>query len=229
VTQILETNSNFVPQEKVERFEFIDNNLNLTNHEKVAVFSGFSVNSGKNTLRELFNTFWEMSNNLGANSFTVDTVERVADIISVQISVYYLDSTTLEDNFSLYPKNMIYVFGNLDAKNGSTRRIRLDRQRVELAPLEYVEFQNEIGKYTRVSIGGFAGTRVDIFGREGRLPMYLSFGGLKVGPSLGPTFNPNPSVGISISTGNIHPIQMNIGQFLISILTKKELYSTASN
>jgi hypothetical protein len=214
--QIIEKNDNYTPKEKVEKFEFIDKNLNLTNQEKIAVLKGYSVNTGKNTLMSLFNTFWEMSNKLGANSYIVDKMEKISDTVYVQISTYYLDNTAFEDNFNLYPKNMVYIFGDIDVKKGKTKKIKLNGQKVELTPLEYAESQNEIGKYLTVGIGGFLGAKVDIYGTEERLPAYLSFSGFGIGPG---NFN---QISISFNTGRIYPVEMNFGQFLISILTKKE-------
>ena len=214
--QVIEKNDNFAQKEKVEKFEFIDKNLNLTNHEKIAVLKGYSVNSGKSTLINLFNTFWETSNKLGANSYFIDIVEKTSDTIYVQISAYYLDNMSFEDNFKLYPKNMVYVFGDLDIKKGSTKKIKLKGQKIELNPLEYVASQNEVGKYVTVSIGGFLGAKVDIFGREERLAECLSLAGFGIGPG---SFN---QVSVSFNTGRIYPVKMNFGQFLINILTKKE-------
>jgi hypothetical protein len=214
---VLEFNeeSQLNPGKKVERFESIDPKLNLTKHERIAVLSGYSVNSGRNTLRGLFSAFWEKSNSLGANAFIVDKVERVGNVISVQISVYYLDDTTLEYNLSLYPTNMVYVFGDLDVQNRN-RRIRLNGERIEIAPLEFIAHQNHTGERARVSIGGFTGARVDIQGAEGRLPMYLSLSGFGVGVG-GNVHQP----GIQFNTGRIYPVEMNLGQFLLSVLTKK--------
>ena len=214
--QIIEKNENYVQKEKVEKFEFIDKNLNLTNREKIAVLKGYSTNYGKNTLISLFNKLWEMSNKFGANSYFIDKVERVADTIYVQISTYYLDNMTFEDNFKLYPQNMVYVFGDLDIKKGTTKKIKLNENKVELAPFEYIGAQNEVGKYLTVSIGGFLGAKVDIKGREERLPMYLSLTGFGIGPG---SFN---QVSVSFNTGRIYPVDMNFGQFLIYIMTKKE-------
>jgi len=214
--QVIEKNDNYSQKEKVEKFEFIDNNLNLTNREKIAVLKGYSTNSGKNTLITLFNKFWETSNKFGANSYLIDKVERVSDTIYVQISIYYLDNMTFEDNFKLYPQNMVYVFGDLDIKKGTTKKIKLNRNKVDLAPFEYIEAQNEVGKYLSVSIGGFLGAKVDIKGREERLPMYLSLTGFGIGPG---SFN---QVSVSFNTGRIYPVNMNFGQFLIHIMTKKE-------
>ncbi|MDR1552658.1 MAG: hypothetical protein LBS69_04245 [Prevotellaceae bacterium] len=213
--QIIERNDNYTPKEKVEKFEFIDKNLNLTNQEKLVVLKGYCVNAGKNTLISLFNTFWEMSNKQGANSYFIDNVDRVSDTIYVQISAYCLDDSVLNDNFKLYSKNMVYVFGDMDVKKGNTKKIKLNGQKVELAALEYVESQNEVGKYVTVSIGGFLGAKVSIYGKEDRLPEYLSLNGFGIGPG---NFN---QISIRFNTGRIYPVKMNLGQFLISILTKK--------
>ena len=219
--QIIEKNENFIQKEKVEKFEYIDKNLSLTNLEKIVVLKGYSVNSEKNTLSTLFNTFWKVSNEFGANSYFIDVVENVSDTIYVQISAYYLDNRTIEDNFKLYPQNMVYAFGDLDAKKGNKRKIKINRQKIELHPLEYVEIQNEVGKYLTVSIGGFFGAKTDIKGIEERLPVYLSFKGFGVGPgNFNPTNFNQPS--ISFNTGRIFPVDMNFGQFLINIFEKRE-------
>jgi len=210
--RVIEKNENYIRKEKVEEFEFIDKNLNLTNHAKIAVLKGYSVNSGRNTLIGLFNVFWKESNKLGANSYFIDKVESISDTTYVQISVYYLDNKILNDNFKLYPKNMVYVFGDLDIREGSTKKIKLNGKKVELSPLEYIESQNEVGKYVTVSIGGFLGAKVDIYGREERLSVYLSLNGFEIGPG---SFN---QISIRFNTGRIYPIKMNFGQFLVSIL-----------
>jgi hypothetical protein len=67
-----------------------------------------------------------------------------------------------------------------------------------------------------VGIGGFLGAKVDIYGREERLPVYLSLNGFGIGPG---SFN---QISVSFNTGRIYPVEMNFGQFLINILPKKE-------
>ena len=156
-----------------------------------------------------------MSNTFGANSYFIDKVERTSDTIYVQISAYYLDNTTFANNLKMYPQNIVYVFGDFDVKKGKTMKLKLNGENVELAPFEYIESQNEVGKYVTVSIGGFLGAKVDIKGREERLPEYLLLGGAGVGPG-------NSSQSGSSHTGRIYPLEMNFGQFLIYSLTKKE-------
>ena len=214
--QIIEKNDNFTQKEKVVKFEFINENFDLIKHEKVAVLKGYSKCSGagKNSLRRLFDKFKKMSNKLGANSYVIDTVERTSDAIFMQISVYYFDNATFEDNLKMFPKNIVYVFGDFDIKRGKTLKFNLNGESIELANFQYIEAQNEVGKYVTVSIGGFLGAKVEIYGKEERLPEYLLLGGAGVGPG-------NSSQSISVSTGQIYPLQMNWGQFLINVLTKK--------
>ena len=114
--QIIEKNDNFTQKEKVVKFEFINENFDLIKHEKVAVLKGYSTcsGSGKNSLRRLFDKFKKMSNKLGANSYFIDIVERTSDTIFIQISVYYFDNTAFEKNLKMFPKNIVYVFGDFD-------------------------------------------------------------------------------------------------------------------
>ena len=210
--QIIEKNDNYIKKEKVDKFEFINKNLSLTNCEKIAVLKGYSTNTGKIIL---FRKFKKMSNKFGANSYFIDNVEHASDTIYVEISVYYLDNATLEDNLKMYPQNMVYVFGDFDVKKGKTMKFKINGENVELAPFEYIESQNEVGKYFIVSIGGFLGAKVDIIGREERLPEYVALGGAGVGSG-------NSGQSVSFHSGEIYPLKMNFGQFLIHILKKKE-------
>jgi hypothetical protein len=214
--EIIAQNSKFIPRVKVERFDFIDNNFNLANQTKIAILKGYSINSETNNLVGLFNLFWEISNRLGANTYLVDKVERVSDTVYVRISIYYLDNTALDDIYVLYPKNRVYIFGDLDAKKGKTKIIKLNGQKIAISPLEYIEYQNLIGKYASISIGGSLGSKVDIYGEEERLPVCLSLNGFKVGIGI------NNSISLRFNTGSIYRVEMNFGYFLTSILTLKK-------
>ena len=213
--QVIEQNENYIKKETVEIFEFIADGFDLTNYEKIVVLEGITVNSGKNTLVSLFNYLWKTANDYGANAYKIDRVEMISGDTHIQISTYHIDEEELEKNLSLYPKNKVYVFGDLDVKKGKGKRINLNKQRVELSPLEYVSYQNEVGKYTTVGIGGLLGAKVDIFGKEERLPVYLSLNGFGIGPGN------NFEISLSFNTGRIHPVDMNFGQFLINILTER--------
>ena len=182
--QVIEQNENYIKKETVEIFEFIADGFDLTNYEKIVVLEGYTINSGKNTLVSLFNSFWETSNDYGANAYKIDRIEKKSDTTHVQISTYHFNEKVFEDNFRLYQKNMVYVFGDLDVKKGKPKKIRLNKQRVELSPFEYISYQNEVGEYATVSIGGFLGAKVDFFEKEERLPVYLSLNGFGIGPGI---------------------------------------------
>ena len=214
--QVIECNEDYMKKETAEDFEFIDDGFDLTNYEKLVVLKGYTSNSGKNTMVSLFNHFWKTANDYGANAYKIDRIETILGNIHVQISSYHFNDKSLEDNFSLYPKNKVYIFGDLDVKKGKQKKISLNKQKVELSPFEYISYQNEVGKYTTVGIGGLLGAKVDIYGKEERLPVYLSLNGFSVGPG---NYN---EISLSFNTGRIYPVDMNFGQFLINILTEKQ-------
>ena len=213
--KVIEQNEDYIKKETSDKFEFINEGFDLTNCEKIVVLEGFTINSGKNTLVSLFNYFWKIANDYGANAYKIDKIETISGTTHIQISAYHFDEKAFEKNFSQYLKNKVYVFGDLDVKKGKTKKINLNKQKVELSPLEYISYQNEVGKYATVSIGGLLGAKVDIFGKEERLPVYLSLNGFRIGPGN------NYEIGLSFNTGRIYPIDMNFGQFLINILAEK--------
>jgi len=215
--QIIEHNADYVKEKTVKEFEFIDNDFDLTDYEKVAVLKGCTVSSGKNTLVKLYKDFKKTSNEFGANAYKIDMVKKNSDTIHIQISSYYFDEKAFEDNFMLYPKNMVYIFGDLDVKNLKAKKVKLNGQKMELPSFEYISYQNEVGEYATVSVGGVTGHSVRIQGKEGRLPEYLSLKGF----GLAPSFGYGGGMGISLSTGRIYDVDMDFGQFLINILTKK--------
>jgi hypothetical protein len=63
-----------------------------------------------------------------------------------------MDEQAMKANFDLYPRNMVYVFGDHNKRKGSGRIIKLNKQKIELLPMEYVACQNEVGEYISVGI-----------------------------------------------------------------------------
>jgi hypothetical protein len=80
--------------------------------------------------------------------------------------------------------------------------------------MEYVSYQNKVGEEVNVSIGGVAGTKVWLVGKESRLPKHLSVSGFNVRPV---SISPN-QLGIGFSTGSIYSVDFDFGQFLVSVL-----------
>ena len=214
--QVVEHNESY-KKETTEDFEFIDDDFDLTDYEKIVVLEGYTTNSGKNTLVSLFNYFWKTANDYGANAYIIDRVETKSNATHVQISTYYFDEEDFEANINLYPPNMVYIFGDLDVKKGSVKNIRLDKEKVALYPFEYISYKNKVGQYTTVSIGGLLGAKVELYGKKGMLPVYLSLNGFSIGSGYG-----IGEVGLSFNTGSIYPVDMNFGQFLITILTEQQ-------
>ncbi|WP_299224187.1 hypothetical protein [uncultured Aquimarina sp.] len=199
-------------------FDYIDEEYDLSSKVKIASFEGISENSKKLNLASLFNSFAQKANSLGANSFTIDeSIYEVDNFIKVLISVYYLTPEELNNNFNSYPKNMIYIIGGLNKLKEKGRKIKFNGKKYLLNSLEYIEYQNEIDREATISIGGFLGAKLWIKGKEDRLPKYLSPFGFGLGSgNIG-------EIGLSVNTGRIYPVQLNIGQFLIHVLNKKQV------
>lgn len=200
-------------KQKVKTFDLINESLNLTDISKIAILKGQSLNQGKQTLVNSFNSFWETANELGGNSFTIDSTYTDIDTTTMILSIYYLSEEKTKNNYELYPKNMVYVFGDLD-KSKKEKVIKFNDQKLTLYPLQYISYQNQVGEEATLGIGGFLGAKVWITGKEDRLPSHFSLTGFGVGPGYGI----NQDVSVSFNTGRIHPVSLNFGQFLIRIL-----------
>lgn len=198
----------------VKTFEFIDSAFNLAGKEKIVTLQGVSTNTGKQTVAALFNSFWDNANKFGGNSFTVDSVFNTNDTTVIILTVYYLSEDNIRENLGLYPKNMVYVIGDIDRKQ-TAKKIKFNEKKVSLNPMEYLSYQNKVDGEAIVSIGGFLGAKVWITGKEGRLPRHLSVNGFGVGPG---SFN---TVSVSFNTGRIYPVELNFGQFLVSVLKEQ--------
>lgn len=199
----------------VTTFDNIDTVFNLTGKQKIATLKGFSLNTGKLTLATLFNSFWDNTNKLGGNSFIVDSVLSSNDTTKIVITVYYLNEADIKTNLELYPKNMVYVFGDID-KRKTTKKVVFNDRKLLLNPMEFVSCQNTVRGEVTVSIGGLLGAKVWIVGKQGRLPEHLSVSGIGVGPGSVNT------IGLSLNTGRIYPVDLNFGRFLVRVLNEQK-------
>lgn len=215
--KIIDKNNDFNKTEEYKYFEYVYKDLEIPSNLKVATLKGFSVNSGSSTLVELFNSFWELANKLGANSFRIeDFSNSSSDTVYVTISVYKLGKEELDKNFIFYPKNKVYIFGDLDKKKQRGKTIVFNNEKIKLLPFEYVAHQNNVGEETIVSIGGLLGAKMWIRGKENRMPTHLSLTGFGIGPGH---FG---QIGVSINTGRIYNVDLNFGEFLGHLLKEKE-------
>ena len=213
--EIINKNDNPNKAINSDAFDYIEKGYDLKSENYIATMKGFVTNSRKSILPVLFNTFWLKANELGANSFYIEKVKNDSDTIYVEISVYNISDSDIEKNFDLYPKNMVYVIGDID-KMQTPKKIKFNNVKMTLYPMEYISYQNKIGEDAILSIGGFLGAKVWIRGKENRLPKHLSLNGLSVGPG---SYN---DLSISFNTGRVYPVELNFGQFLINVLTKKD-------
>jgi len=225
MVQVIERDMDYISPGGITQFQYISKNLDVSNIPKIASLKATCINTAGETVVHLFNLLWETANNLGANSFKIDTVENKSkEYISLNLSIYYLTTEELEINSGLFPPNLVYVFGDFDKKVQGNKTIKFNNDKIELPPMEYVSYQNKAGEEAIVSIGGITGAKVWIVGEEGRLPKHLSLNGFSIGPA---GFSSN-QISISINTGRIYPIDFDFGQFLVEVLEENRKINYAS-
>ena len=215
--QIIEQNKEYKRTEDYMYFEYLYKDLEIPNNLWVANLKGFCSKSGEYQLPQLFNSFWETANKLGANTYRIDSfVNNTSDTIFVSLSIYGLGTTELDKNIIFYPKNKIFVIGDLDTNMRNGKTINFNDTKTTLYPLEYIAHQNNVGEATTVSIGGILGAKVWIRGMENKMPTHLSVTGFGIGPGY------YGQLALNINTGRINIVKLNFGQFLVHILKEKK-------
>lgn len=208
--EVMKTNAAAEKDSKADAFDCIDEYHVLDSQTYIASLRGSITNSGKSTVWNLFKMFWKKSNELGANAFLVKQVVRDPDTLYVNIEVYNISDAEIQENFKLYPENMVYVFGGVN-KNGKIQKVKLNDEKVMLAPLEYIAYQNQEGQQVSVGVGGLLGAKIWTVGEHRRPPKHLMIGGFRLEPGM------DYQVDVGFSTGSLEALDMNFGQFLVRV------------
>jgi hypothetical protein len=135
--RIIEQNENFVFPGQQEEFYYIENDFSPQDASWVASLEGFCFHTQKSNLAHLFFDLWKAAGELGANSFFVEEIYSGTDTISVRIAVFYLTEKEIDANFELYPKNRIYIFGDLTNLEAKEKSIKINGEKVKIYPLKY--------------------------------------------------------------------------------------------
>lgn len=205
----------YSPELNVTRFDLIDDKFDLADHMMVARIKGITDHSKKNNLLSLFRKIWTISNSIRANAFKFESIETLNETTTIILKIYRFNKEELIDNKKLYPGNMIYVFGDLELHKPKEKTLILNDEKIRIAPLHFVSHQNSSGKDATLSIGGFLGSKAWIRGEEGRPAVFFSFTGFGLGEGAGPGQ-------VGFNTGRFHPVDLNLGMFLINTLKEQK-------
>ena len=118
---VIERNEAFTVSEKQKEFYYIAKDFPLTDERWIATLEGFCTNTTKSNLENLFYDFRKTANVMGANAFFIEDFSKTTDTIFVTVSIFHLTKEELDDNYALYPCNIIYVIGDLIASNFKTK------------------------------------------------------------------------------------------------------------
>jgi hypothetical protein len=215
--EVLELNKEYQREYVYRPFKSINNRFDKKEVNKIAVLKGSITKSI--FVNDLFSSFWNKANQLGGNSYIVDSIHTSNNEIEVHISIYYLTDKQIEQNSKLFIPNKIYVFGDVKDFYGKKKTIKVNERKENLYPFEYLSINNWVDQKTIISIGGIFGSKFLIRGERDHEPIFLSLQGLKLGSSYGM----DGSVGMTISTGSFYKIDFELGKFMIQIYKEREL------
>ncbi|MFZ4260453.1 hypothetical protein ACFRAE_00300 [Sphingobacterium sp. HJSM2_6] len=199
-----------------KNFELLTKSFPISQQQKIGTLRGTFPHAENQQIIKLFNLFWKNANKLGANSFVVEDIQIVNDSTAIRINLYQLSEEDLKSNEGLYPHNMVYMIGEL-TNDQEGKNFRFNEVKVNLKPMSYIAYQNEVGKEATVGVGGLLGAKTWIRGKEGRPPIFYSLSGFGVGPGIA------TPISLSFNTGRLNPVLQNFGQFLLLLLNEQKL------
>lgn len=221
--QVLDLNASHQPEEEYDAFHYLAEETEVDSSQYVGRIR-VSEQVEVATIDEAMNVLRDKAVEVGANAFQVDRVTSSSDtnLVSVQLDIFEVSESVVKQNEERFTDNMVYVFGDLHPDDDSTS-FELNEQSVAVAPLRYIAHQNDVGEETTISIGGFlTGAKLTLQGEEGRPPTYWSLSEFGVGPYTGGRPGPPGGIGASFNTGRVHPVNPNLGRFLVHVLREQE-------
>ncbi len=199
-------------------FGYLFQETSLENAKLVAKVKG----KGKlSNFTNVFNKIKKITTKIGANSFFVETYNKVdSDNFEIVLATYFCTDELFENNFKNVPKNFIYVFGNEDFELDKEQSFKVNGEKHEILNGKYKKFEVKVGEELKINKGGFTGMTLWITGEEDKGSTFLSFTGLGL---MGGGYNPmNGGMGIAINTGRINRIEPNLGLILLKIFDEQK-------
>jgi len=221
--QVLDMKESHQPDQDYEVFHFLADEIDIDSSRYIGRLRA-SEREDMATIDELMNALRGKAFEMGANAFQIDRVVSSPDtnLVSVQLDIFEVSDSVVKRNENYFTNNMVYVFGDLDPDDDSTS-FELNEKSVAVAPLRYIAHQNEVGEKTTISIGGFlTGAKLTLQGEKGRPPTYWSLSEFGMGPYSGVGPGSPGGFGVSINTGRVHPVNPNLGRFLVHVLEEQK-------
>ncbi len=223
--QVLWQNEDFQFNKKPKEFYFMGQDVDSTIGIKIAeVEMNVSKAGQKSNLQFAFYTLWEKANKMGSNAFFMVDSQFINEEknYNIQVDLFYITGEEIDEVINTYPVNEIIIFGDINTKNETKgKSFSLNGEKLTIMSYSYIIHENEIGKETTISVGGFTGTKTWIKGEQGKPSKYFSLGGVSVAPSVG-MGSRGGGIGLSISTGSIFSLDPNFGEFLLRVLENNE-------
>jgi len=202
-----------------ERFYFLHKNIDTTSLIFVGAFeaTGFGKES---TVVSLYEAIKVTAKKSGANSFQLVSITSGdgQDPGKLVVNAYSSDDATLARSENLKRKNVIYLFSGEKKLDKKVTAFKINNEPEELESGKYVQLDLVEDEKIKISKGGITGMSVTLTGSEDKPATYLSLTGYGVGPGVA---QPG-TVGISINTGRIYPIESSLGELLTLAFEKSD-------
>lgn len=168
--------------------------------------SGFSNNDV-----EVFSEIYKKAKSISGNYFFINSPstiegERKFNPNYYTLYIYDVDLSTIKKE-----ENIVYFINS-----EKEVEIRINNQKIKLAPRSYIKYDLSKDNITDVSVGKFLGSRIKLQFKKGQPEQYFQISGKKISASS-PS---NP--GINFKTGDIIKVEKSYANFLLSIYQEKQ-------
>ena len=201
-----------------ENFPLIEKSIDTTSLTFIATYK-VSGKINKLNIIDHFYLIHEKAKKIGANAYTLDYYysDTANNIATTIMSTYFVSNAVLIQNDKLKPKNIIYIFGDdkIFLKNKTTS-FEVNGVVKEIKnTTEYFKYQLKNGEKVILSKGDAIGPIMTIDGEKDRSALYFRVSGFNAG------VQPVP-MGVTFNSGQIHPTDKNLSEFLSLILKSIE-------
>ena len=186
--------------------------INPTN-DPAEYLGEIEVDGFTNNDAETFNTIYKKAKTIGANSFSLKSVESIDgsrqefNQAHYFISLYYAANLPKEDN-------VVYLINSSE----KLQKVRINSMKIQLLPRSYRQLELPRGEVVSVSSGKFLGSRILLAHKHSQPVQYFQI--LPAGVRADQT---GYHGGLNIKSGDIIMLEKSYAQFLTAI------YSNNSN
>lgn len=210
-----------LPESKI--FAFLEPIVNTGQIELVATIQ--AKYKGKDSVMEkLYFAIRKRATAMGATCYKVRSFTQSAtgkETVLV-LDCYYAGETVMKFNTDNHELNTIFIFGK-ESPEGKSVTFRLNGESHEIEGGTYFKYVMKEGEEVKISKGGFTGSALTINWKPEQQPLFYTLSGFGLSdanpPPMVHSSGMAPTMGVSITTGEIHSItNISLGLLMTQLL-----------